>query len=288
MPPKRSSKSKSPSPRKASPGKKSSPDAGTKAAEIGKRKREESKNTDDNSNAAQTLAEQKTRIKSGAEAQKLPGIGESTAGKIDEFLKTGKMEKVERLATTQPRYWRIWRGCRDWPCSSWELYDQGIRSIEDLKKHPDLLPEQLQKPVKNLDAIESPINKQQADKIKKYLEQQLKGLDGRFKVTLCGACRRHEATVMELVAVITHSAKKTKDLLHELTEKLKHSGFLPETMTEGNHRVKGICQLPAAHSPKKPERSRPQRSSPRKKAKKEDDVSAADEEKHGEQHMLLL
>ncbi|XP_055354057.1 DNA polymerase beta-like [Paramacrobiotus metropolitanus] len=212
MPPKRSSKSKSPSPRKASPGKKSSPDAGTKAAEIGKRKREESKNTDDNSNvgicellmelaeyekvasgeqykylayrkAAQTLAEQKTRIKSGAEAQKLPGIGESIAGKIDEFLKTGKMEKVKEARDDDTA--KILADLARVPgighARAKELYDQGIRSIEDLKKHPDLLPEQLQKPVKNLDAIESPINKQQADKIKKYLEQQLKV---RFNVNL--------------------------------------------------------------------------------------------------------
>lgn len=45
--------------------------------------------------AATTLSELPERVKSGEEARKLPGIGDKIAKKIDEFLETGKLRKLE-------------------------------------------------------------------------------------------------------------------------------------------------------------------------------------------------
>lgn len=45
--------------------------------------------------AAGTLSGLTERIKNGQEAKKLPGIGEKIAKKIDEFLSTGKLQKLE-------------------------------------------------------------------------------------------------------------------------------------------------------------------------------------------------
>lgn len=47
--------------------------------------------------AASTLSSLPQRVKSGAEAKKLPGIGEKIAKKIDEFLETGKLKKLENV-----------------------------------------------------------------------------------------------------------------------------------------------------------------------------------------------
>ena len=49
-------------------------------------------------NAANVLAAHPTRIKSGEEAQKLKGIGAKIAKKIDEFLQTGKLQKLEKVS----------------------------------------------------------------------------------------------------------------------------------------------------------------------------------------------
>ena len=48
--------------------------------------------------AASTLAALPERVKSGEEARKLPGIGEKIANKIDEFLQTGKLRKLEHVS----------------------------------------------------------------------------------------------------------------------------------------------------------------------------------------------
>jgi DNA polymerase beta len=47
--------------------------------------------------AASVLASHPKRIASGEEAAKLKGIGKKIAQKIDEFLATGKLEKLEKV-----------------------------------------------------------------------------------------------------------------------------------------------------------------------------------------------
>lgn len=47
--------------------------------------------------AAASLAAHATRIKSGKEASKLEGVGQKIAQKIDEFLETGKLAKLEKV-----------------------------------------------------------------------------------------------------------------------------------------------------------------------------------------------
>ena len=47
--------------------------------------------------AASVLSALPTRITSGSQAKKLNGIGEKIAKKIDEFLATGKLQKLENV-----------------------------------------------------------------------------------------------------------------------------------------------------------------------------------------------
>lgn len=47
--------------------------------------------------AAAILATHPTRIRSGEEAKKLPGVGDKISKKIDEFLQTGKLQKLENV-----------------------------------------------------------------------------------------------------------------------------------------------------------------------------------------------
>ena len=49
--------------------------------------------------AAAALAEYPTRIKSGEEAKKLKGIGAKIGDKIDEFIKTGGLKKLEKVSS---------------------------------------------------------------------------------------------------------------------------------------------------------------------------------------------
>lgn len=47
--------------------------------------------------AASVIAKHGKLIKSGMEAQKLDGIGDKISKKIDEFLETGKLKKLDNV-----------------------------------------------------------------------------------------------------------------------------------------------------------------------------------------------
>lgn len=47
--------------------------------------------------AAAVLAEHPKKIESGDEAKKLKGVGEKIAKKIDEYVATGKLQKLENV-----------------------------------------------------------------------------------------------------------------------------------------------------------------------------------------------
>uniref|UniRef100_A0A8C0J496 Crossover junction endonuclease MUS81-like HHH domain-containing protein n=1 Tax=Chelonoidis abingdonii TaxID=106734 RepID=A0A8C0J496_CHEAB len=47
--------------------------------------------------AASVISKYPSKIKSGAEAKKLEGVGTKIAEKIDEFLSTGKLRKLEKI-----------------------------------------------------------------------------------------------------------------------------------------------------------------------------------------------
>lgn len=47
--------------------------------------------------AASVLGAHPTRIRSGEEALRLPGVGSKIAKKIDEFLETGKLAKLDKV-----------------------------------------------------------------------------------------------------------------------------------------------------------------------------------------------
>jgi DNA polymerase beta len=91
--------------------------------------------------AATVLSTQPTRIKSGDEAKKLSGIGEKIVKKIDEFIHTGKLRKLENIhqdADAQAIS-LLTRVSGIGPVKASELVKGGIRTIEDLKEHQDKL-----------------------------------------------------------------------------------------------------------------------------------------------------
>lgn len=91
--------------------------------------------------AAGTLSNLSERVKNGNEARKLPGIGEKIAKKIDEFLQTGKLRKLETIKQDENNLAidLLTRVSGIGPSKAKELVDAGIKTIEDLKKHQDKL-----------------------------------------------------------------------------------------------------------------------------------------------------
>lgn len=91
--------------------------------------------------AASVLALHHKRIESGEEAKKLIGIGEKIAKKIEEFLQTGKLKKLENIHVDEEAQAinLLTRVSGIGPVKAAELVRGGIKSIEDLRNHHEKL-----------------------------------------------------------------------------------------------------------------------------------------------------
>uniref|UniRef100_A0A8C3H7K1 DNA polymerase beta n=1 Tax=Chrysemys picta bellii TaxID=8478 RepID=A0A8C3H7K1_CHRPI len=77
--------------------------------------------------AASVISKYPSKIKSGAEAKKLEGVGAKIAEKIDEFLSTGKLRKLEKV--------NLFDLLLCGPSAARKLVDEGIKTLEDLRKN---------------------------------------------------------------------------------------------------------------------------------------------------------
>lgn len=57
------------------------------------------------------MAKHPTKITSGEEARKLPGIGAKIAKKIDEYLATGKLRKLEEVSDINMTHTKLFPLC---------------------------------------------------------------------------------------------------------------------------------------------------------------------------------
>ncbi|KAF6376635.1 DNA polymerase beta [Rhinolophus ferrumequinum] len=91
--------------------------------------------------AASVIAKYPHKIKSGAEAKKLPGVGTKIAEKIDEFLATGKLRKLEKIRQddTSSSINFLTRVTGIGPSAARKFVDEGIKTLEDLRKNEDKL-----------------------------------------------------------------------------------------------------------------------------------------------------
>ena len=104
-------------------------------------------------------------ILSGQDAKKIPGIGKSISEKIDQIIKTGKLESIptdsekNKAITELTGVWGIG------PVKAESLYKLGIKSVEDLKMHDNLLTGQQKIGLKYYEDLKKKIPRQTIDNL---------------------------------------------------------------------------------------------------------------------------
>ena len=81
-----------------------------------------------------TDTENRQTVHTSSQAKKLDGIGESIAAKIDEYLKTGTVDKLEKIRSEESTaVINLLSGVVGiGPAKASDLYSRGIKTIEDL------------------------------------------------------------------------------------------------------------------------------------------------------------
>jgi hypothetical protein len=76
------------------------------------------------------------------------------------------------------------------PAQAQKYLKLGLSSLADLRANVDKLNHQQRIGLKYVEDFEARIPRQEMDEINELLTQQIKSVDGKFSVTLCGSYRR--------------------------------------------------------------------------------------------------
>lgn len=226
----------------------------------GKLKREYSYKLNAIEEATKALERVPFEIKSSDDVKKgFKGIGKGTRRRIDEILKTGKLEEVkeEDISGAHLEYveelMQIFGIGR---VKAYELYTMhNIKSIEDLKKAIEKgdidLPEGIIKGIKYVDKIKTKIPREEVDEIYIHLLQVGIKVNKDLDVRICGSYRRERPTSNDVDVIIAHPDIKTKKeaenspLMRQFIHALEKEHFIVDSFTSENVPTKymGVCRL---------------------------------------------
>ncbi|XP_068987253.1 DNA polymerase beta-like isoform X2 [Bombus flavifrons] len=192
--------------------------------------------------AASTLSTLSERVKSGQEARKLPGIGEKIAKKIDEFLNTGKLQKLEDINKDESNVAinLLTRVSGIGPTKAKELVDSGIKTLDDLKKHQEKLNHHQKIGLKYFEDFEKGIPRKEIEQIEKIIEDSIVKLNKEYIITICGSYRRGKEESGDIDVLLTHPRYTSKE-----KESKKKTSLKDVVECLEKRKLIGVCQIPS-------------------------------------------
>uniref|UniRef100_A0A667XYX6 DNA polymerase n=1 Tax=Myripristis murdjan TaxID=586833 RepID=A0A667XYX6_9TELE len=196
--------------------------------------------------AASTIAKYPEKIKSGAEAKKLDGVGAKIAEKIDEFLQTGKLRKLEKIRNddTSSSINFLTRVTGIGPAAARKFYEDGVKTLEDLKKIEHKLNHHQQIGLRYFEEFEKRIPRAEMER----MEVTLAKLTCAYLFLLPypqfpGAGSSGDIDILLTHPNYTSQTEKQPKLLHAVVEHLESIGFVTDTLSKGDTKFMGVCQL---------------------------------------------
>ncbi|XP_074143463.1 DNA polymerase beta isoform X2 [Sminthopsis crassicaudata] len=200
--------------------------------------------------AASVIAKYPSKIKSGAEAKKLDGVGAKIAEKIDEFLATGKLRKLEKIRQddTSSSINFLTRVSGIGPSAARKLVDEGIKTLEDLRKNESKLNHHQRIGLRYFEDFEKRIPREEMLQMQDIVLNEIKKVDSKYIATVCGSFRRGAESSGDMDILLTHpsfTSESTKQpkLLHQVVEQLQKVHFITDTLSKGDTKFMGVCQL---------------------------------------------
>ncbi|CAH1795220.1 unnamed protein product [Owenia fusiformis] len=201
--------------------------------------------------AAGTLAKLPNRIKNGTEAQKLDGIGKQIGKKIDEFIQTGSLAKLEKIRAddNSQAINLLTKVTGIGPAAAAKFVQDGIKSLEDLAKHKDKLNHHQKIGLKYFDDFEKRIPRDEMLDLEAYVLTAVEMVDKEYTAKICGSFRRGAASSGDIDILLTHPAftstdKKSPEKLKNVVKDMESRGFITDTLSHGDSKFMGVCQLP--------------------------------------------
>lgn len=208
--------------------------------------------------AAESIRAYPSEIKSGKEARKLDGVGAKIEAKINEFLATGKVEKLNKIRKDESyqAISKLTEVSGIGPVAAQNLVDKGITNLHILKKHTNLLNKHQRLGIKYFNEFNKRIPQEEIKYFDELLSDCMKLLDPAYKYTICGSYRREEPTSGDIDILLTHSKYrssqgKNNNFLPQLVEHLKDKKIIADTLSAGDTKFMGVCSYPVKKASQK-------------------------------------
>lgn len=201
--------------------------------------------------AATVLASHNKRIESGDEAKKLNGIGGKISKKIDEFIQTGKLQKLENIHNdedvTAINLLSHISGVG--PVKAAALVKSGIKTLQELRENVDTLNHHQRIGLKYFEELQERIPRVEIQEIESKLKVLVNTIDNKFSITICGSYRRGNKDSGDIDCLLTHpditlTRKKNKNekyALEKIVEALED--LVIDTIAVGETKFMGVCRL---------------------------------------------
>uniref|UniRef100_A0A8D0DS23 DNA polymerase n=1 Tax=Salvator merianae TaxID=96440 RepID=A0A8D0DS23_SALMN len=184
--------------------------------------------------AASVISKYPTKIKSGAEAKKLDGVGAKIAEKIDEFLSTGKLRKLEKIRQddTSSSINFLTRVSGIGPAAARKFVDEGIKTLGG----------------KYFEDFEKRIPRREMLEMQEIVLCEVKKVDPKYIATVCGSFRRGAESSGDMDILLTHpdftsESPKQPKLLHQVVDQLENVHFITDTLSKGETKFMGVGRL---------------------------------------------
>lgn len=177
----------------------------------------------------------------------LKGVGKSTEIKIKELLETGKLTQLEdynvhghiQIIDELLKIHAIG------PSKAKELVEQNnIKSIEDLKMHPELLNDKQKIGLKYWEDFNQRIPRKEMEKHNDYIMNVIKSIDSKIIATLTGSFRRKTKDSGDIDVLLTHpdDPEDFDDLFKQLVEKMKKD-YITDILALGGKKCMAVCRM---------------------------------------------
>jgi DNA polymerase lambda len=195
-------------------------------------------------------------IKTGEELDGIPGIGDGISRKIKEFIADGTIKKFAFIES-DPKHKILTELGNVWglgPKGSQKLYDKGIRSVDDLRKKPELLTTMQKVGLKYYEDFMKKIPRAEVEQLLARVKAACQTLYKNIQAEACGSFRRGRLECGDIDVLITRTdGSSIKGVTQKVVEKLEEEGFLKERLgdfrysTTGSEGYMGVCQLTDKH-----------------------------------------
>ena len=199
-------------------------------------------------NAMEEIIKYDQDILSIKQLENIKGIGKTILDKLNEYVKTGKIQLLEKEKNNPINILTKVYGIG--PKKAKQFVELGIESIDDLKNNNNneiekMLTENIKTGLKYFDDIEKRIPRQEIEKYKLLLDEIFNESSAlvNAKFDIVGSYRRGNKTSGDIDIIITNS-KDDKQIFKNVIDILIKKNIIIEILSRGNVKCLTICKIP--------------------------------------------